>query len=53
MKYAVTQGLRTEIAEEFMTSLQKVFKEHYIDVPEGKEDLVDDLSEQVAELEEP
>lgn len=48
---AVTEGLRTEIAEEFMASLQKVFVEHYIDVPEGKVDLVDDLSEQVAELE--
>mgnify|MGYP001259032388 FL=1 len=48
----VQQGLRTEIAEEFMTSLQSVFKEHYIEVPEGKEDLVDDLNEQVTELEE-
>jgi|TARA_R110000822_G_scaffold37390_1_gene104635 hypothetical protein len=48
---AVTEGLRTEIAEDFMTSLQAVFKEHYIDVPEGKVDLVDDLAEQVAELE--
>ena len=49
---AVEAGLRTEIAESFMTSLQSVFKEHYISVPEGKEDLVDELSEQVAELEE-
>jgi len=49
---AVQQGLRTEIAEEFMTSLQGVFKEHYIEVPEGKDDLVDDLNEQVIELEE-
>ena len=48
---AVQQGLRTEIAEEFMTSLQSVFKEHYIEVPEGKDDLVDDLNEQVTELE--
>src|SRR6056300_631032 len=48
----VQEGLRTEIAEEFMTSLQAVFKEHYIEVPEGKVDLVDDLSEQVTELEE-
>ena len=48
---AVQQGLRTEIAEEFMTSLQQVFKEHYIEVPEGKDDLVDDLNEQVTELE--
>ena len=49
---AVTEGLRTEIAEDFMTSLQAVFKEHYIDVPEGKVDLVDELAEQVSELEE-
>lgn len=49
---AVTEGLRTEIAEEFMTSLQSVFKEHYIEVPEGKDDLVEDLNSQVTELEE-
>tara|TARA_Y100001937_G_scaffold104567_1_gene144615 strand:- start:2597 stop:3745 length:1149 start_codon:yes stop_codon:yes gene_type:complete len=48
---AVQQGLRTEIAEEFMTSLQQVFKEHYIEVPEGKVDLVDELNESVTELE--
>ena len=49
---AVTEGLRTEIAEDFMTSLQSVFKEHYIDVPEGKVDVVEELSASVAELEE-
>jgi hypothetical protein len=49
---AVENGLRTEIAEEFMSSLQSVFKEHYIEVPEGKVDLVDELNEQVNELEE-
>jgi hypothetical protein len=49
---AVQQGLRTEIAEEFMSSLQSVFKEHYIEVPEGKADLIDDLADQVSELEE-
>lgn len=51
-KVAVETGLRTEIAEDFMASLQSVFKEHYIEVPEGKVDLIDELSEQVAELEE-
>jgi hypothetical protein len=35
-----------------MNALQVVFKEHYIEVPEGKVDLVDELSSQVAELEE-
>lgn len=48
---AVEQGLRTEIAESFMTQLQQVFVEHYIEVPEGKQDLVDELAEQVEELE--
>jgi len=50
-KVAVSNGLRTEIAEDFMTSLQSVFKEHYIEVPEGKVDLVDELNESVTELE--
>ena len=48
---AIQNGLRTEIAEDFMASLQGVFKEHYIEVPEGKDDLVDELNEQVTELE--
>jgi len=49
---AIHNGLRTEIAEDFMSSLQGVFKEHYIEVPEGKIDLVDELNESVNELEE-
>ena len=49
---AVSTGLRTEIAEDFMASLQTVFKEHYIEVPEGKADIIDDMADQVAELEE-
>jgi len=49
---AVTQGLRSEIAENFMQSLQSVFTEHYIEVPESKVDMFDELSSQVSELEE-
>ena len=48
---AVQTGLRTEIAEEFMSSLQNVFKEHYIEVPEGKADLIDDLAGLVEDVE--
>lgn len=51
-KLAVENGLRTEIAESFMTSLKGLFVEHYIDVPESKVDMVDDLATQVGELEE-
>jgi hypothetical protein len=35
-----------------MSQLQQVFVEHYIAVPEGKEDLIDDLASKVDELEE-
>lgn len=51
-KLAIQNGLRTEIAENFMTKLKDLFTESYIEVPESKVDLVDDLAEQVAELEE-
>ena len=50
-KLAVQTGLRTEIAENFMNSLKDLFTENYIEVPESKVDLVDDLAEQVEELE--
>ena len=33
---AVERGIRTEIAEDFITGLKGLFKEHYIDVPEEK-----------------
>ena len=51
-KVAVQAGLRTEISENFMNKLKGLFEESYIEVPEEKVDLVDDLAEQVEELEE-
>ena len=50
-RVAIENGLRTEIAESFMEALKGVFNEHYIDVPDSKADMVDDLAEQVQELE--
>tara|TARA_B110000858_G_scaffold140171_1_gene159093 strand:+ start:142 stop:1089 length:948 start_codon:yes stop_codon:yes gene_type:complete len=51
-KLAVQSGLRAEIAEGFMNGLKDLFVESYIEVPESKVDLVDDLADQVEELEE-
>ena len=51
-KLAVQSGLRTEIAENFMSSLKDLFEESYIEVPEAKVDLVDEMADQVSELEE-
>lgn len=51
-KLAVQNGLRTEIAETFMNKMKDLFVESYIEVPESKVDLVDELAGQVEELEE-
>jgi len=51
-KVAIQTGLRTEIAEDFMNNLKDLFTESYIEVPESKVDLVDELAETVEELEE-
>ena len=49
---AVERGIRTEIAEDFITGLKDLFKEHYIDVPEEKYNVLDDLTNQNKSLEE-
>jgi len=46
---AVEAGLRTEIAEDFMAGLKNLFMEHYIEIPEDKVSLVDELANKVAE----
>lgn len=51
-KVAIQNGLRTEIAESFMNNMRDLFVESYIEVPETKVDLVDELAGQVEELEE-
>ena len=48
---AIEAGLRTEVAEGFMNSLKDLFVESYIDVPESKVDLVDELAQSVETLE--
>jgi len=48
---AVEKGIRSELVEDFMTGLKTLFTEHYIDIPEEKVDLVDDLFGKVEDLE--
>jgi hypothetical protein len=47
----VEQGFRTEIAENFMRGLKELFENSFVDVPEDKHDIVDDLFTQNSELE--
>ena len=49
---AIEKGLRTEIAEDFMSGLKVLFKEHYIEVPEEKYDVIGELQTKAEELEE-
>jgi hypothetical protein len=51
-KLAVENGLRTEIAEDFVEGLKVLFKEHYIEIPEEKYDVISELQTKVEELEE-
>jgi len=48
---AIEKGLRTEITEDFLKGLQTLFAEHYIDVPEEKVDVAEELAAKVEELE--
>jgi len=51
-KLAIQSGLRSEIAEGFMDKLKDLFVESYVEVPESKIDLVDELATANEELEE-
>ena len=50
-KLAIQNGLRTEIAEDFMNKLKDLFVESHIEVPEDKVNIVDELADTVEELE--
>jgi len=51
-RLAVENGIRTEIAEEFMGGLKSLFEASYIDMPEEKADVLGELSDKVDSLEE-
>ena len=51
-RVAIEGGLRTEIAEEFMGTIKKALEEHYIEVPEDRVDVLEELSQKVETLEE-
>jgi hypothetical protein len=48
---AVNSGLRAELAEDFINGLKNLFNEHYIDIPEDKVNVVDELADKVLGLE--
>ena len=49
---AIERGIRAELAESFITGLKSLFEKHYVDVPEEKVDIVEQLFNKVESLEE-
>ena len=49
---AIESGLRAEIVEDFIGGLKNLFAEHYIEIPDEKVDVAQELANRVAELEE-
>lgn len=47
---AVVDGLRSEITEDFIAGLKVLFKEHYIEVPEEKYDVIGEMQAQIDAL---
>lgn len=49
-RIGIRTALKSQLAEEFLAGFQKLMKEHYIEVPESKVDVVKELSNQVTRL---
>jgi len=49
---AIESGIRSEVTEEFISGLKRLFEEHYIDIPEDKVDVLSDLTKENEDLKE-
>ena len=49
---AIERGLRSEMTENFIDGLKTLFVEHYVDVPEDKYNVIDELANRLDEMEE-
>ena len=47
---AIESGLRTEIAEDFIQGMKTLFKEHFIEVPEEKYDVLEEMQTKSQDL---
>ena len=49
---AIEKGLKSEITEDFIGGMKKLFETHYIDLPESKFDVVEDQAATIVKLKE-
>lgn len=47
---SITNSIQSQITQDFMTDLKKVFEMHNINIPENKNDLVEEMAEKIDEL---
>lgn len=50
-RLAVEQGLKAEMVEDFLKGLKGLFEEHYVEIPDEKVDVVEELATRAEELE--
>ena len=50
-KVGIEKNLKAEVAEDFMVGLKNLFVENYIDIPEDKVDLVDEMTKKLQDAE--
>ncbi len=50
-KLAVERGVKAELTEDFINGLKDLFTEHYIEIPDEKVDVVEELAARTEELE--
>lgn len=48
---AIERGLKSELTEDFINGLKKLFEEHYVEVPEDKFDVVEELAGRLDDME--
>ena len=48
---AIERGLRSEMTENFIEGLKALFVEHYVEVPEDKYDVIDELANRLDDME--
>ena len=50
-RLAVEQGLKAEMVEDFLKGLKGLFEDHYVEIPDEKVDVVEELEARAEELE--
>ena len=49
---AIDRGIRNEITEDFIAGLKNLFAEHYINIPDDKANVVEEMAEELRKMEE-